>query len=201
MTGTLNLLEEAARRGVTAFVFTSTTSVFGRADASFRRAGRMDHRSSHPGPEEHLRRHQARGRRLVPLSHRNQRLPCLVLRTSRFFPEADDDAPSRGQYDDANMKANEFLYRRVELQDVVDAHLFALEKAAAIGFGRYIISATTPFLPSDVGELRVNAPEVVARYSPNYQKEYDRRGWTMFFDIERVYVNERAGASSDGVAL
>src|SRR5512142_2483108 len=31
ITGTLNLLEEAASAGVTAFVFTSTTSVFGRA--------------------------------------------------------------------------------------------------------------------------------------------------------------------------
>jgi UDP-glucose 4-epimerase len=31
ITGTLNLLEEAMRVGVRAFVFTSTTSVFGRA--------------------------------------------------------------------------------------------------------------------------------------------------------------------------
>src|SRR5207249_6776212 len=31
VTGTLNLLEEAAAAGVGAFVFTSTTSVFGRA--------------------------------------------------------------------------------------------------------------------------------------------------------------------------
>src|SRR5690348_7193975 len=31
ITGTLNLLEEAARAGVTAFVYTSTTSVFGDA--------------------------------------------------------------------------------------------------------------------------------------------------------------------------
>ena len=31
VTGTLNLLEEAVRAGVRAFVFTSTTSVFGRA--------------------------------------------------------------------------------------------------------------------------------------------------------------------------
>ena len=29
--------------------------------------------------------------------------------------------------------------------DVVDAHLLALERAPAIGFGRYIVSATTPF--------------------------------------------------------
>jgi hypothetical protein len=42
---------------------------------------------------------------------------------------------------------NEFLYRRADIEDVVTAHLRALAKARSIGFGRYIISATTPFTP------------------------------------------------------
>jgi len=37
------------------------------------------------------------------------------------------------------------LYRRVDLEDVVSAHLLAIEKAPSIGFDRYIISATTPY--------------------------------------------------------
>ena len=92
------------------------------------------------------------------LFHRNQGLPCIVLRTSRFFPEEDDNPEVREAYKDANVKANEFLYRRVEIEDVVSAHLLAAERAPAIGFRKYIISATTPFLPGDLDDLRVDAP-------------------------------------------
>jgi nucleoside-diphosphate-sugar epimerase len=129
---------------------------------------------------------------LCELFHRLHKLPCLVLRVSRFFPEPDDDPAVRAAYDDGNVKANEYLHRRVELQDVVDAHLLALEKAPAIDFARYIISATTPFRPEDLPDLRSNAPRVVGRRVPGYEAEYPRRGWTMFSGIDRVYVNERA---------
>jgi UDP-glucose 4-epimerase len=115
-----------------------------------------------------------------------------VLRTSRFFPEQDDRKQTRQSYDDANVKTNEFLYRRVDIEDVVSAHLLALEKASSIGFGRFIISATTPFTPGDLFDLRVNAPLVLRRRIPEYEPEYARRGWRMFPSIERVYVNERA---------
>jgi nucleoside-diphosphate-sugar epimerase len=129
---------------------------------------------------------------ICELFHRNNKLACVVLRTSRFFPEEDDHKETRQAYQDGNVKANEFLYRRVDLEDVVSAHLLALEKAPSIGFGRYIISATTPFTPDDLFDLRVNAPLVVKRRFPDYEEEYARRGWRMFPSIERVYVNERA---------
>jgi UDP-glucose 4-epimerase len=115
-----------------------------------------------------------------------------VLRTSRFFPEEDDDKRIRDGYEDANAKVNEFLYRRVELQDVIDAHLLAIEKAASIGFSRYIISATTPFRLADTEMLSSRAPEVVARYFPEYVDEYAKRGWKMFPRIQRVYDNALA---------
>jgi nucleoside-diphosphate-sugar epimerase len=84
------------------------------------------------------------------------------------------------------------LHRRADLQDIVDAHLLALEKASSLGFGRYIISATTPFLPEDLPDLRTDAPSVVERRVPGHAEEYARRGWRMFPGIDRVYVNERA---------
>ena len=71
---------------------------------------------------------------LCELFSRNQRLPCAVLRTSRFFPEDDDNRLVRQQYTDANVKVNEYLSRRVDLQDVVSAHLLAAEQAAGIHF-------------------------------------------------------------------
>src|SRR5262249_19239926 len=98
----------------------------------------------------------------------------------------------RQTYDGGNVKANEFLYRRVDIEDVVSAHLLALEKATSIGFGRYIVSATTPFTGDDLFDLRANAPSVLSRRVPDYEPEYASRGWKMFPGIERVYVNERA---------
>ena len=75
----------------------------------------------------------------------------------------------RTRYADANAKVNELLYRRIDLADVVSAHLAALERAPRIGFGRYVVSATTPFGPGDLAELRRDAPAVVERLFPDYR--------------------------------
>jgi len=193
VTGTLNLLEEAVAAGVAAFVFTSTTSAFGRALTPPPGAPAMwVTEDVKPLPKNIYGVTKTAAEDLCELFHHLHGLPCLVLRTSRFFPEVDDDPTVRRDYDDGNVKANEFLYRRVDLQDVVDAHLLAMEKAPLIGFGRYIISATTPFQPDDLLDLRLNAPRVVGRRTPEYEEVYARRRWTMFPSIERVYVNERA---------
>ena len=53
--------------------------------------------------------------------HRDQGLPVLILRTSRFFPEGDDRDDVRTAFDDANLKVNELLYRRVDIEDVVES--------------------------------------------------------------------------------
>jgi UDP-glucose 4-epimerase len=126
------------------------------------------------------------------LFFRNHGLPCVVLRTSRFFPEDDDYRKVRQEYSGANAKANEYLYRRVDLEDVVSAHLLAAERAPNIGFRKYIISATTPFLPDDLAGLRANARAVLQLRVPEYEVEYERRQWKAFSSIDRVYVNERA---------
>jgi len=114
------------------------------------------------------------------------------LRVSRFFPEVDDFDEHRSRFDDLNLKVNELLFRRVDLADVVTAHERALDRAQAIGFGRYIISATTPFRPTDLADLRSHAPGVVRRLYPEYEETYGLREWSMFPSIDRVYVNERA---------
>jgi len=193
ITGTLNLLEEAASSGVASFVFTSTTSAFGEAVTPPAGApAAWVTEDVRPVPRNIYGVTKAAAEDLCELFHRSHRLACLILRTSRFFPEEDDNPATRVAYDDGNVKVNEFLYRRVDREDVVDAHLLAVEKAPMIGFGRYIISATTPFHPDDLLDLRMNAPEVVRRRVPDYEEEYTRRGWRMFPGIDRVYVNERA---------
>jgi nucleoside-diphosphate-sugar epimerase len=198
VTGTLNLLEEVVSAGVCAFVFTSTTSVLGGALMPAEGAPAVwVTEDLRPIPRNIYGVTKAAAEDLCELFHKSHRLACLILRTSRFFAEEDDNPATRLAYDDANVKANELLYRRVDLEDVVNAHVLALEKAPTIGFGRYIISATTPFQPSDLDELRRNAPETVRRHFPDYQPEYRRRGWRMFPRLDRVYVNERARRELD----
>src|SRR5262249_40013963 len=193
ITGTLNLLEEAASARTGSFIFTRTTSAFGRALAPPDGApAAWVTEDVVPIPKNIYGVTKTAAEDLCELFHRNQRLPILILRTSRFFPEEDDDKQTRQAYEDGNAKANEFLYRRVDLEDVVSAHLLALDKAPLLAFGRYIISATTPFTRDDLFDLRFDAPRVVRRIFPDYEEEYERRGWRMFPGIGRVYVNERA---------
>jgi len=193
VTGTLNLLEESVAAGVRTFVFTSTTSAFGRAlvpppgePAAWITEDVV------PVPRNVYGVTKTAAEDLCELVHRDHGLPCLVLRTSRFFPEEDDRPEVREAYDGANVKVNELLHRRVDLEDVVSAHLCALERAEAIGFGRYIVSGTTPFGRADLAELRADAAAVVRRLFPDAEAIYERLGWGLLPSIERVYVNERA---------
>jgi len=195
VSGTLNLLEEAAAAGVTAFVYTSTTSVFG--DALVPPPGEPAAWITEDVtavPKNIYGVTKAAAEDLCQLFARNHSLRAIVLRTSRFFPEEDDNRAVREAYTDANIKTNEFLYRRVDIEDVVSAHLLAARHAPSVGFARYIISATTPFSRDDMADLRSNAPQVVRRYVPAYEAEFARRGWTMIPGIDRVYVNDRARA-------
>ncbi len=193
ITGTLNLLEEAVAQNVGRFVFTSTTSVFGNALAPPPGdPAAWITEDVTPVPKNIYGVTKMAAEDLCQLMHQKLGLPCLVLRTSRFFPEADDNKAKREAYADDNAKTSEFLFRRVDIGDAVDAHLRALEHVPEIGFGKYIISATTPFRPEDLAELRREAPSVVARYSPSFVEIYRQRDWKMFPSIDRVYVNDKA---------
>ena len=195
VTGTLTLLEEAVAAGLGSFVFTSTTSAFGRAltPTSGQPAAWITE-DVVPRPRNIYGVTKTAAEDLCELVHAEHGLPVIVLRTSRFFPEGDDDHEVRSAFADANVKANEYLHRRVDVADVADAHLRALERAAQIGFGKYIVSATTPFTPDDLAALRDDAPAVVRRLFPDYEAEYARRDWRMFPSVGRVYVNARARA-------
>ncbi|MGZ4238923.1 MAG: NAD-dependent epimerase/dehydratase family protein [Solirubrobacteraceae bacterium] len=193
ITGTLNLLEEAVAAGVSRFIFTSTTSTFGWALTPDEHApAAWITEDVAPIPRNIYGTTKTAAENLCELIARDHGLPCLILRTSRFFPEPDDRDGVRSVYDDLNIKVNELLYRRVDIEDVVTAHLLALERAPAIGFGRYIISATSPFTRNDLAAIRHDPPSVVGRLFPDYEELYARLGWRMFPSIDRVYVNDRA---------
>lgn len=129
---------------------------------------------------------------LSQLFHRNTGLPCVVLKTSRFFPEQDDSKDQRDAFDDTNLKVNELLHRRIDIADIVAAHRLAVVHAEKIGFDKLILTATTPFSRDDAAELAIDLPAVLSRYVPDYQEVYERRGWNMYRSIGRVYDNTRA---------
>jgi UDP-glucose 4-epimerase len=195
--GTLNLLEEAVEAGVGRFVFTSTTSLMisqnirdGKSGGA-KEAVWIDETMAPLQPRNIYGVTKLAAEDLCRLFHQLYGLPILILRTSRFFPEEDDMAHAIAQSSE-NTKANEFLFRRLSVEDAVEAHVVALHKAPEIGFDTFIVSALTPFSPTDCRDLIVDAPSVVACYFPDYRVKYEKRGWTMFDTIDRVYDANKA---------
>ena len=192
VTGTLNLLEAAARAGHDRFVFTSTTSLM-ISQAIREEAGDMaiwlDEDAGPIEPRNIYGVTKLAAEQLCRLTWLNDGLNCVVLRTSRFFPEEDDtDRGLSGE----NMKANELLYRRLTAEDAARAHLRALEQAPEIGFDVFIVSAPTPFARADCAALKADAGAVIARYFPDAPELYRARGWALPERIGRVYDAARA---------
>jgi UDP-glucose 4-epimerase len=193
VTGTLDLLEAAVAAGVRSFVFTSTTSAFG---SQFRpEAGRATvwvTEDLPPLPKNIYGTTKLMAENLCELFFREWGLPVVVLRTSRFFPEDDDDPAMRSAYTLENAQANELLYRRLDIADAVSAHLLAVERGPELGFGRYIVSATTPFEPRHLAALARDAAGLVRELYPDCAQLFAARGWRLFPEIDRVHVNDRA---------
>ncbi len=193
LTGTLNLLENSVKHSVQAFVFTSTTSMFIPSPDQKSTGGVMwiTEETPLPPPKNIYALTKISAEHLVHLFHQQHRLPVLILRASRFFPEEDDTPDPR--ISDENMKSNEYLYRRVSLQDVVEAHVVALHRAKVLEFDTFIISAKTPFMQEDLPALAKDTPSIVAKYfGEMYKETYDNLGWHMNDTIDRVYVSEKA---------
>lgn len=194
VTGTLNLLEAAAAAGNDRFVFTSTTSLMVSETLHAGPIGRAAWMDEDYGPLQPRNIYgvtKLAAEQLCQLAHREHGLAVCVLRTSRFFPEDDDTHRDRSG---PNIKANEFLNRRLTVEDAVEAHVAALAKAPELGFGTFIVSAPPPFSPEDCEDLALDAAAVVARYFPEAPDLYARAGWTLPARIDRVYVPAAAEA-------
>ena len=126
---------------------------------------------------------------LCRLHYLEHGLNCVILRTSRFFPEGDD---THSQLPGPNLKANEFLGRRLTVEDAAEAHVVALERAPAVGFDLFIISAPLAFARSDAQMLKSDATAVVARYFPDAPAVYAKRNWRLPTSIGRVYDASKA---------
>src|SRR6185369_17783578 len=152
------------------FVFTPTTSLMiseavrvgkaGGADRAFW----IDEDFGPLSPRNVYGATKLEAERLCRNAHDAHGLAILVLRTGRFFPEEDD---THRELSGENRKANEFLNRRLTVEDAADAHVAALKQAPALGFDTFILSAPPPFAREDGEELIRDAPAVIARAFPD----------------------------------
>lgn len=187
VSGTLNLLEAAHAAGHDRFVFTSTTSLMISEAIRAEHADEAVWLTEQSGPLTPRNIYgvtKLAAEQLCRLAHLEKGLACVVLRTGRFFPEDDD---TDRDFAGPNIKANEFLNRRLTVEDAARAHLAALDRAPDIGFGTFILSAPTPFAPHECAELKADAPAVIARHFPDAPALYAARGWRLPPSIGRVY--------------
>jgi nucleoside-diphosphate-sugar epimerase len=195
VTGTLNLLEAAVAAGHSRFIFTSTTSLMIRQDVRAGAAGGareafwLDEDFAPLRPRNIYGATKLAAEDLCRLYCDLHGLDGLVLRTGRFFPEDDD---SNHLLPGANLKSNEFLNRRLTVEDAARAHLCALEAPPGLGFQTFVLSAPPPFARSEAAELVRDAPAVIARHYPDAPALYAARGWQLPQQIDRVYDPARA---------
>ena len=197
ITGTLNLLQAATAAGHDRFIFTSTTSLMisreirsGDADT----AVWLDEAHAPLEPRNIYGVTKLAAERLCRQFHITHGLHCMILRTSRFFPEMDD---TRRDIDPVNLKAVEMLHRRLTVQDAANAHIAALDAAPRVRFGLYIASAPTPFHRADCAALKKDARHVIEQHFPQAPRLFAARGWTLPRSIGRVY--DASAMERDGV--
>ncbi|KAJ9151311.1 NAD dependent epimerase/dehydratase family protein [Pleurostoma richardsiae] len=197
ITGTLILLEEAARLGsrLESFVYTSTTSAFGSAlsPAKGLPAAWIDE-AVVPVPKNIYGVTKVAAEDMCYLVHKQTALPVLVLRTSRFFPEEDDDEERRSSMNGDNLKLCELTYRRVDIADVVQSCVCAMGKARELGWGKYIISAPSPFLRDEetLKGLDSDPGRIIRHLVPAAAEAFAKKGWKWLERIDRVYDSSKA---------
>lgn len=192
VTGTLNLLEAAVAAGHDRFLFTSTTSLM-ITDAIRQEAGPaaiwLDEDSGPLSPRNIYGVTKLAAEGLCRIHHRDHGIACMILRTGRFFPEDDDTIDAIAG---RNLKANEFLNRRLTVEDAADAHVRALDRAPALGCETFILSAPIAFARDEAAALKQDAAGVIARHFPDAPALYAARGWSLPASIGRIYDPGRA---------
>jgi UDP-glucose 4-epimerase len=176
--GTRILLEEAARRGVRRFIYTSTTSVYGHALVPVDRAVWVTE-SVEPRPRDIYDETKLAAEALCQAATESNAVMCTALRMSRCFPEAD------------SLMALYRLYRGVDLDDVARAHQLALT-LESVQFEVFNVSASSPFKVEDCTALWKDAASVIRSYYPAAEAIFSARGWRLPRSIDRVYVIDKA---------
>lgn len=178
--GTLHLLEAAVATGVGRFVYTSTTSLYGHALVPRERAVWVTEALA-PRPRDIYDITKITAEQLCLDVAAETGLPVWCLRTARFWDEP------------MHLQVIYRLYRGVDVEDAVDAHVLALHAPAARG-GVFNISARSPFQERDTADLLRDAPAVIRAHHPEAEAVFQSHGVALPRSIDRVYVIDRAEA-------
>ncbi len=178
--GTRLLAGQAIAVGVSRFVYTSTTAIYGvLAPPGTAPAAWIDeHTVPHPRTIYHETKLQAE--QLVHRYGQAGAMIVTILRMSRCFAEP------------APLMAVHRLHRGIDVRDVATAHERAVETFNSLGARTYVISGATPFLPQDCAELGRNARDVLVRRAPSLVAAFADRGWPLPACLDRVYDSRQA---------
>lgn len=176
--GTLNLLDASVSSGVKSFIYTSTTSIYGKS---------MENKLSAVWVDEGLPAIPRDIYDITKLTAENlcrdyfekDHLNGCVLRVSRFMDEPKNDI------------ANYRLYRGLDERDGADAHWLALNKQFKT-FEVFNISNDTPFKRTDLRNLKKNPKRVILKYYPVSEDIYESNKWKFPKSIDRVYSIDKA---------
>jgi nucleoside-diphosphate-sugar epimerase len=176
--GTRRLLAACGEAGISRFVYTSTTSLYGRALMPAGKEAVWVTEDLQPQPRDIYDETKLAAEQACAEAARGG-MTCVSLRMSRCFPE-----PPR-------LVAIYRLYRGVDAADVAQAHELALA-ANLSGFGAFNVSARSPFSITECEALLCEAKIVVLMHHPWAASEFARRGWELPESIDRVYVVDKA---------
>ncbi|TFF38439.1 NAD-dependent epimerase/dehydratase family protein [Mucilaginibacter psychrotolerans] len=171
--GTLNLLEACVAQGVSKFLYTSTTSIYGEAMVDKDKAVWVDE-TLIERPRDIYDISKQAAEQLCRDFFNKEGLQASVYRVGRFLPEDD------------NLKLNHRLYRGLDERDGAEALRLALEADFA-NFELFNISSGSPFRREDVVELKHNPRAVILKYYPQAEAIYTAKGWQFPQSIDRVY--------------
>lgn len=179
---TARLLDAALAAGVSRFVYTSSTSVYGDALEPRDGAAAWIDETTQPRPRDIYDETKLAAETLVRASG----LSGAILRMSRCYPEPLPEMTIHR------------LHRGIDRRDVAEAHALALN--APGGCDIFVISAPPVFARCDRDELVRDAPAAIRRRAPVVADAFARRGWALPRSIGRVYspalAAERLGFSA-----
>ncbi|HSF88655.1 MAG TPA: NAD(P)-dependent oxidoreductase [Saprospiraceae bacterium] len=176
--GTLNLLEASVEHKIKSFIYTSTTSIYGKSMENSNAAAWVDEELT-TSPRDIYDITKLTAENLCRDFFDKEQLNGCTLRVSRFMDEP------------RNLIANYRLYRGLDERDGAEAHWLALH-ATFKTYEIFNISNDTPFQVADLEALKTNPEKVILKYYPMARDIYQRNNWTFPTSIDRVYVIDKA---------
>ncbi len=171
--GTLNLLNLSVKHSIKKFVYTSTTSIYGKAMVHPEQAVWVEE-SLTPIPRDIYDITKQATENLCQDFFEKEGLATCVLRVSRFMDEP------------INNIVNYRLYRGLAETDGALAHYRALITPLDT-FEIFNVSNKSPFTKGDLAKLKTNPVSVILNYFPRADEVYKARGWNFPTSIDRVY--------------